>query len=117
MFVTSYFLIGPYLCDVTTQGKYDRDGVRRSAPHADGFGSLTYMNYGLRNRLTVGLIPTFGYNTSRQMAVHENCAPIGLTVSGQNCSSSNQKPRWATPAECGETSEVVRKSACLRPRV
>jgi hypothetical protein len=32
------------------------------APHVDGFGSLTYINYGLTDRLTVGVIPTFGYN-------------------------------------------------------
>ena len=44
-----HFLIEPYLYDV-------------SSPHADGFGSLTYMLYGLTDRLTVGLIPVLGYN-------------------------------------------------------
>jgi len=44
-----HFLIEPYLYDA-------------SSPHADGFGSLTYMLYGLTNRLTVGLIPVLGYN-------------------------------------------------------
>jgi hypothetical protein len=45
----SHFLIEPYLYDA-------------SSPHADGFGSLTYMLYGLTDRLTVGLIPVLGYN-------------------------------------------------------
>lgn len=44
-----HFLIEPYLYDVIS-------------PRADGFGSLTYINYGVTDRLTVGLIPTFGYN-------------------------------------------------------
>jgi len=57
-----HFLIEPYLYDVIVQGQYDSNGARHSAPHANGFGSLTYMNYGLANRITVGLIPTVGYN-------------------------------------------------------
>lgn len=44
-----HFLIEPYLFDV------------RSA-HSNGFGSLTYMNYGLADKLTVGMIPTAGLN-------------------------------------------------------
>jgi hypothetical protein len=44
-----HFLVEPYLYDVIS-------------PHTNGFGSLTYINYGLTDRLTVGMIPTFGYN-------------------------------------------------------
>jgi hypothetical protein len=44
-----HLLIEPYLYDVT-------------AAHSNGLGSLTYMNYGLADRLTVGLIPTAGFN-------------------------------------------------------
>ncbi|SFS14634.1 Putative MetA-pathway of phenol degradation [Dyella sp. OK004] len=44
-----HYLIEPYLYDVrSSQG--------------DSFGSLTYMEYGVTDRLTVGAIPTFGYN-------------------------------------------------------
>jgi hypothetical protein len=57
-----HFLIEPYVYDVVEQGRYDHDGVRRSAPHSNGFGSLTYMLYGLADRVTIGLIPTAGYN-------------------------------------------------------
>ena len=59
-----HFLIEPYLFDVTVQGRYDRDGVRRGAAHANSFGSLTYIEYGLADRVTVGVIPTFSYNTA-----------------------------------------------------
>jgi hypothetical protein len=44
-----HFLIEPYVYDV-------------SSPHSDGFGSLTYMLYGLTDRLTVGMVPVLGYN-------------------------------------------------------
>ena len=57
-----HILVEPYLYDVTTQGSYDVNGVRQSAPHSHGFGSLTYVNYGLTDKLTVGMIPVFGHN-------------------------------------------------------
>ncbi|MFC4763100.1 transporter [Dyella koreensis] len=44
-----HYLIEPYLFDAHSK-------------HADGFGSLTYINYGLMDRLTIGAIPVFGYN-------------------------------------------------------
>ena len=44
-----HFLVEPYLYD-------------EISPHTNGLGSLTYIEYGLANRFTVGLIPTFGYN-------------------------------------------------------
>jgi hypothetical protein len=57
-----HVLIEPYLYDVTTQGFYNSSGTRVSASHANEFGSLTYINYGLFNKFTVGLIPVFDYN-------------------------------------------------------
>lgn len=59
-----HFLIEPYLYDVTTQGAYSPNGSRHAVPHANEFGSLTYALYGLTDKLTIGSIPTFGYNTS-----------------------------------------------------
>jgi hypothetical protein len=44
-----HFLFEPYLYDIR-------------APGSDSFGSRTYILYGLVNRLSVGLIPVFGYN-------------------------------------------------------
>ncbi|MGE5206154.1 MAG: hypothetical protein ACM3PW_11090 [Chlamydiota bacterium] len=57
-----HFLVEPYLYDVTVQGAYDHTGVRHSAAHENQFRSLTYLLYGLTDRLTAGLIPTAGYN-------------------------------------------------------
>src|SRR5271165_6081178 len=65
-----HFLIEPYLYDVI-------------GAHSNGFGSLTYINYGLANRFTVGVIPTFGYN---RLSDGLSSSGIGLgdvTVQGQ----------------------------------
>jgi hypothetical protein len=58
-----HFLIEPYLYDVTVQGHYDSKGTRRGAPYSNGFGSLTYILYGVANKFSIGVIPTAGYNT------------------------------------------------------
>jgi len=57
-----HLLFEPYLYDVSTQGFYNSSGTRVRAPHENGFGNLSYLNYGLFDKFTVGLIPTFGYN-------------------------------------------------------
>ncbi|MGB9031455.1 MAG: hypothetical protein WCC27_15140 [Acidobacteriaceae bacterium] len=53
-----------YLYDNTTQGAYTANGARHSAPHANSYGSLTYLIYGLNDKTGFGLIPTAGYNTA-----------------------------------------------------
>jgi hypothetical protein len=58
-----HYLIEPYIYDATTQGVYSARGVGHSAPHANSFGSLTYLIYGLNDKTGIGIIPTFGYNT------------------------------------------------------
>lgn len=58
-----HFLVEPYLYDVTVQGRYDSSGTRRGAPYSNGFGSLTYVLYGVANKFSIGIIPTAGYNT------------------------------------------------------
>jgi hypothetical protein len=65
-----HFLIEPYLYDIV-------------GAHSNGIGSLTYINYGLVNKFTVGVIPTFGYN---RVSEGLSSAGIGLgdvTVQGQ----------------------------------
>jgi hypothetical protein len=54
-------LIEPYLFDVVSTGHFDEQGNRHSGPSDHEFGSLTYMLYGLTDRVTVGLIPRFFY--------------------------------------------------------
>src|SRR5882762_4819264 len=59
-----HVLIEPYLYDVVGTAQYGGDGVRRSVPRSNGFGSLTYIVYGLTDRVGLGLIPTAGFNTA-----------------------------------------------------
>lgn len=59
-----HFLIEPYLFDAMTYGRFDDDGERHSVADSHSYGSLTYLLYGLTDRWTVGLIPTFGFNKS-----------------------------------------------------
>lgn len=52
----------------------------RSA-YADGFNSQTYLLYGLADRLTVGMIPTFGFNRIRQSSSRPGAGD--LTIQAQ----------------------------------
>jgi hypothetical protein len=63
-----HFLIEPYVYDVSMHSFYDSNGSRHSAPHTNTYGSLTYVNYGLWDRLTIGAIPIVGYNEVRNAA-------------------------------------------------
>ena len=57
-----HVLFEPYLFDVISSGHFDNSGVRHSAPTEHDFGSLSYLLYGLVERVSVGIIPHFGYN-------------------------------------------------------
>jgi hypothetical protein len=57
-----HILIEPYLFDVIATGRFDSDGGLRTTAHSNGFGSLTYINYGLADRLTIGMLPVAGLN-------------------------------------------------------
>jgi hypothetical protein len=57
-----HFLVEPYLFDVISQGRYDNDGKRHRSERSHSVGSFTYVNYGLTDLLTVGVIPRFGFN-------------------------------------------------------
>jgi hypothetical protein len=70
-----HFLLEPYFYDVIGGDHFDSDGVRRSGPHSNGFGSLTYINYGVTDTLPVGVIPTAGYN---QVSNGQNSSSVGL---------------------------------------
>jgi hypothetical protein len=76
-----HFLIEPYLYDV-------------AAAHSHGFGSLTYMNYGLVDRVTVGMIPTAGFN---KMSNGPSSSGVGLgdvTLQAQYRLTQFHKGSW-----------------------
>lgn len=61
-----HFLIEPYFFDVISHGRFDANGKRLSIPHSNGFGNLTYLNFGVTDRFTMGVIPIEGYNLMSQ---------------------------------------------------
>jgi len=76
-----HFLIEPYLYDVV-------------GSHSNGFGSLTYVNYGLVDKLTVGVIPTAGFN---QVSNGPSSSGVGmgdLTIQAQYRLTKFQEGSW-----------------------
>jgi hypothetical protein len=57
-----HVLLEPYLFDIISNGHFDTAGDRHSGPYEHDLGSLTYVLYGLTDRVTAGLIPRFLYN-------------------------------------------------------
>jgi hypothetical protein len=50
-------LIEPYAFDVIRTGRYDDDGDRQSASRTHDVRSLTYLLYGVTDKLTAGIVP------------------------------------------------------------
>lgn len=59
-----HWLLEPYLYDVITYGHFDPNGTLRSAGAAHDIGNQSYIEYGLVNGLTLGLIPRLGFHES-----------------------------------------------------
>lgn len=76
-----HFLFEPYIYDIRS-------------PHNDSFGSRTYILYGLVNRLSVGIIPVFGYN---KVSNGPNSSDIGvgdITVQAQYRLTEFRQGSW-----------------------
>jgi hypothetical protein len=59
-----HWLLEPYVYDLMTYGHFDRNGTLRSAGAAHDVGSQGYIEYGLVDRVTLGLIPRLGLHES-----------------------------------------------------
>jgi hypothetical protein len=57
-----HYLTEPYLNDAILRGDYTAAGDLHRTPREDSFGSLSYLLYGLTDRVMVGLIPRFGFH-------------------------------------------------------
>src|SRR6266481_7805145 len=57
-----HMLVEPYLYDVMTDGRFDLHGTRHASAREHDIGSLSYILYGLTDRVSVGLIPRFLFN-------------------------------------------------------
>jgi hypothetical protein len=59
-----HWLIEPYVYDAMTYGQFDRNGTLQSTGAAHDFGSQSYIEYGVVDRFTLGLIPRLGLHES-----------------------------------------------------
>lgn len=72
-----HMLVEPYFFDIVNHGRFDANGSRHSNPtRRHSYGSLTYLNYGLLDGFTVGVIPRFGYN---DLATGRDSSGVGLS--------------------------------------
>jgi hypothetical protein len=76
-----HLLVEPYLYDVISA-------------HSNGLGSLTYVNYGLFDRVTVGMIPTAGFNVANSGPSSSGVELGDLTLQGQYRLATFQEGRW-----------------------
>ena len=74
-FPAGHWLVEPYFFDVITNGHFDAHGNREPGPREHDLGSLTYIIYSLTDRLSVGVLPRFGYN---EPAGQPNSSSVGF---------------------------------------
>ncbi len=89
-----HFLIEPYVFDALPYGRFDSHGVVRDASHANDFGSQSYVNYGVTDGFTVGLIPRFGYDVPGNGQSSSGIGVGDLSVQGQYRLSQFQEGHW-----------------------
>ncbi len=100
-----HWLVEPYVYDVMTYGRFDRDGTLRSAGAAHDIGSQTYIEYGLVNRFTLGLIPRLGLYESSAGQGSSGFTVGDITLQGALGLTQFRPDGWmpATSLVIGET--------------
>lgn len=88
------FLVEPYVYDVITTSRFDAEGKRRNTDDVNSFGSLTYINYGLTDRITIGVIPTFGFNDVPGSADSSGIGLGDISVQAQYRVTQFQEGGW-----------------------
>jgi len=75
-----HMLVEPYLYDVMTDGRFDMNGTRHASAREHDIGSLSYILYGLTDRVSVGFIPRFGFNEPAGAANSSSVGAGDLTL-------------------------------------
>lgn len=100
-----HFLVEPYLYDVITYGRFDAQGRRAIAPHANDFGSQSYVLYGLMDRVSVGVLPRFSFEKASQGPSSSTVGMGDLTLQAQYRLTLFREGDWVptTSIVLGET--------------
>lgn len=89
-----HLLVEPYLYDALPYAHFDSHGIARDVSHANDFGSQSYVNYGLVEGFTVGLIPRFGYDQPRNGGSSSGIGVGDLSVQAQYRLTQFQEGHW-----------------------
>lgn len=100
-----HFLVEPYLFDSIVHQRFDDNGVRRDVAHGESLGSLTYLLYGVTDRISAGLIPRLGYTQASQAGRSTGVGMGDVTIQAQYRLTQFQEGSWVptTSVVLGET--------------
>lgn len=116
-FPAGHALVETYVFDVNGNGQYDRSGRHEPAAGGHELGSLSYLIYGLTDRVSVGLLPRFFYD---QPAGAPNSSSPGIGDFGAQLQvglTSFHEGSWvpATALVLGETFPTGRYDRLANP--
>lgn len=100
-----HWLVEPYVYDAMTYGRFDWNGALRSTGAAHDVGSQSYIEYGLVDRLTLGLIPRLGLHESSAGQDSSDFTVGDTTLQGTFGLTQFQQGSWipSTSLVIGET--------------
>jgi hypothetical protein len=100
-----HWLVEPYVYDLMPYGRFDTDGHLRSTGAGHDIGSQTYIEYGLVDRFTLGLIPRLGLHESSAGQDSSRFTVGDITLQGACGLTQFQPGSWvpATSLVIGET--------------
>ena len=116
-FPAGHALVETYVFDVNSNGQYDTSGRHEPAAGGHELGSLTYLIYGLTDRVSVGLLPRFYYDEPPG-APNSSSPSVGdLGAQLQFGLTSFHEGSWvpATALVLGETFPTGRYDALANP--
>jgi Putative MetA-pathway of phenol degradation len=100
-----HFLVEPYLFDSIVHERFDNSGVLRHVAHEESLGSLTYLLYGVTDRISAGLIPRFGFTRTSQNGRSTGVGVGDVAIQAQYRFTQFQEGSWipTTSLVLGET--------------
>lgn len=100
-----HWLLEPYVYDLMTYGHFDSDRTLRSTGAAHELGNQSYIEYGLVDGFTLGLIPRLGFHESSAGQDSAGFAVGDITLQGAYGLTQFRQGGWmpATSLVIGET--------------
>lgn len=89
-----HMLVEPYLFDSVVHERFDARGDRHATGHVNAYGSLTYVLYGVTDRITAGVIPRFGYTAPSGGPGSSGIGVGDFTVQAQYRLTQFREGRW-----------------------